>query len=105
VIVVGPIGRVVGIKRDNDGCAAWPPRYRYGDVTIPFISSSEPLKLECSHFLDCIIEGKTPRSDGWSGLKVVSILEAANKSLSNGGQRVTLPKTTPISEASAATIH
>ncbi len=67
--------------------SAWPPNYRYGDVVIPFISSSEPLKLECSHFVNCIIKGTPPRSDGWAGLKVTSILEAADKSLANGGHR------------------
>ena len=70
-----------------DKFSAWPPNYRYGDVVIPFISNAEPLKLECSHFIKCITEGTKPRSDGWAGLKVTSILEAANRSLANGGQR------------------
>ncbi len=67
--------------------SAWPPNYRYGNVVIPFISNAEPLKLECSHFIKCINEGQRPRSDGWSGLKVTSILEAADRSLMNAGQR------------------
>lgn len=67
--------------------SAWPPNYRYGDVVIPFISNAEPLKLEFSHFIDCINKGKTPRSDGWAGLKVTSILEVADRSLQNGGHR------------------
>jgi predicted dehydrogenase len=71
----------------NNNFSAWPPNYRYGDVIIPYISSSEPLKLECSHFINCIARGEKPRSDGWAGLKVTSILEAAEKSLANGGQR------------------
>jgi predicted dehydrogenase len=74
----------------NNKFSAWPLNYRYGDVVIPFISNAEPLKLECSHFINCIVNGIKPRSDGWSGLKVTSILEAANKSLANGGQRVKL---------------
>ncbi len=65
----------------------WPLNYRYGDVTIPFISNAEPLKVECRHFLRCIEEGKKPRTDGWSGFQVVNILEAADRSLANGGQR------------------
>jgi predicted dehydrogenase len=71
----------------NNKFSGWPPNYRYGDVVIPFISNAEPLKVECSHFIKCINEGTRPRSDGWSGLKVTSILEAADKSLNNGGQR------------------
>ncbi len=74
----------------NGNSAAWPPHYRYGDVTIPFISNSEPLRIECNHFLNCIRDGKTPKTDGLAGLKVISILEAANQSLLNGGQRVNL---------------
>ncbi len=74
----------------NGKFSAWPPNYRYGDVVIPFVSNAEPLKLESSHFVSCIVEGKKPRSDGWVGLKVTSILEASEKSLANGGQRVKL---------------
>jgi predicted dehydrogenase len=88
------------ISQDNNGngngdnkFSGWPPNYRYGDVVIPFISNAEPLKVECSHFINCITEDSKPRSDGWAGLKVTSILEAADKSLSNGGQRVKLDLT------------
>lgn len=59
--------------------------YRYGDIYTPRINEYEPLRKECEHFIECIREHKTPRSDGYSGLRVVSILEAANKSLRNNG--------------------
>jgi len=58
---------------------------RYGDIYIPKIGVSEPLKLECLHFIDCLEKNKTPRSAGEDGLKVVRILEAAQESLSKGG--------------------
>jgi predicted dehydrogenase len=45
------------------------------------------LRAECEHFLECIKTGKTPQSDGYSGLRIVSILEAANRSLRNGGSQ------------------
>lgn len=86
---------------DDNGSATGTLRYRYGDVTIPFISGGEPLKLECSHFLQSIIEGKKPMSDGWAGLKVVTILEKANKSLNNGGHREILPEFADFVEANA----
>jgi len=70
--------------------SAWPPNYRYGDVVIPFISNSEPLRVESSHFVKCIVEGSRPRSDGRIGLAVTSVLEASDKSLANDGQRVKL---------------
>jgi len=84
------IGASNGHYSGSNKFSAWPPNYRYGDVVIPFISNAEPLKLECSHFIKCVKDGLKPRSDGWAGLKVTNILEAANKSLENGGERVKL---------------
>jgi len=60
--------------------------YHYGDVVSPYIRLDEPLRVECTHFLDCIREGKTPLSDGQSGLRVVQIIEAAQRSLQNGNE-------------------
>ncbi len=55
--------------------------YKYGDIYSPQIKNIEPLSTMCAHFIDCIIEGKKPISDGVSGLNVVKILEASDKSL------------------------
>jgi len=62
--------------------------YRYGDIHSPRIDDHEPLRKECDHFIACIQNGMRPLSDGYSGLRVVSILEAANKSLSVAGKAV-----------------
>jgi predicted dehydrogenase len=91
----------LAVAADDNGEATWPPNYRYGDVTIPFISNAEPLKLECDHFIQCITESKQPMSDGWAGLRVVNILEAANRSLTNGGKREKLLSATELAETSA----
>ncbi len=64
--------------------------YHYGGVNIPAVASGEPLKLELLHFIQCIHQGTTPRSDGRSGLSVIKVLEAADKSLKNGGARDSL---------------
>jgi len=61
--------------------------YRFGDTYAPRIEIREPLKVECQHFLDCIKDAKKPISDGESGLRVVEIIEAAQRSLKNNGQR------------------
>ena len=58
---------------------------RFGDINIPSIRMSEPLRIECSHFLDCVRERKQPRSDGEDGLRVVRVLAAAERSLKSGG--------------------
>ena len=63
---------------------------RTGDILIPNIPSGEPLKTECQHFIDSIVNDTTPRSDGRDGLRVVKILEAGSKSLACGGQVVNL---------------
>jgi len=65
--------------------------YRYGDIYSPRIEDFEPLKKVCDHFIECIKTGRTPLSDGYSGLRVVSILEAANKSLKLNGKAVAIP--------------
>ena len=62
--------------------------YRYGGSYSPFVQEREPLKVECSEFLRCIEEGDLPLTDGTNGLRVVEVLEAANKSLHGGGQRI-----------------
>jgi len=57
---------------------------RYGDIHIPNIPLIEPLRLACNHFLKCIREKKRPRSDGYDGLRVLKVLERAQKSLEKG---------------------
>ncbi len=59
---------------------------RAGDVLIPKIDFVEPLKVECQRFVDCVINGSQPITDGWDGLRVVQVLEAAQRSLENEGR-------------------
>jgi predicted dehydrogenase len=54
---------------------------RSGDVYSPRVPNDEPLRIECGHFVDCILEGRAPRSDGESGLRVVRVLEQLQSSL------------------------
>jgi predicted dehydrogenase len=61
--------------------------YRYGEAVPYPLDWVEPLKVECRHFLDCIQEGKEPRSSSRVGLRVVKVLEAAQRSLLNGGMQ------------------
>jgi predicted dehydrogenase len=60
---------------------------RSGDIFSPRIDNDEPLRLECEHFVDSIREGKPPRSDGRSGLRVVKVLESLQKDL-EGSRRL-----------------
>ena len=63
---------------------------RFGDITIPHINVGEPLKLECTHFIDCINSRQQPLSDGRDGLSVIRVLEAAQKSIELNGKPVDL---------------
>jgi len=63
---------------------------RFGDIYIPKVDGIEPLQVECQHFIECIRTGKKPLTDGHSALKVVQILEAAEKSMKLKGQMVSI---------------
>jgi predicted dehydrogenase len=58
---------------------------RFGDILIPRVDMSEPLKLETQHFLDCVKSRTTPLSDAQDGLRVIRILEAAQRSMEHDG--------------------
>ncbi len=66
--------------------------YRFGEITIPHIDWIEPLRLECEDFASSIRSGMLPRAHGGVGLKVVQVLEAAQKMLeTQGKQGATMP--------------
>jgi predicted dehydrogenase len=54
---------------------------RSGDTFSPHIPNVEPLRIECEHFIHCVRTGEAPRSDGYSGLRVVRVLERLQQSL------------------------
>ena len=61
---------------------------RSGDIVIPYVKVGEPLRIECEHFLECVKERKQPLSDGRDGLRVVKVLDAAQRSLKMNGAPV-----------------
>ncbi len=65
-------------------------RVHSGDIHIPRIDMSEPLANECAHFVECVLTGRTPRTDGANGLRTVRVLEAAQQSLEMDGATVRL---------------
>jgi len=76
----------------NGNCVGYADSFtlRFGEVTVPALDMVEPLTIECSHFIDCVENRSTPRSDGLDGLRVVRVLEAAERSLRAGGTPVAL---------------
>ncbi len=63
---------------------------RFGDITIPSIKMTEPLRAEAEHFIQSIESRKEPKTGGRDGLKVVKILMAAQESLKKRGFPVSL---------------
>jgi predicted dehydrogenase len=64
--------------------------YRSGDMWAPQVAQVEALHAETGYFLKCIEENKTPMNDGIAGLRVVRLLEAANRSVRSRGEVVSL---------------
>jgi len=64
--------------------------YRSGDMWAPQVEQIEALRAETAYFLHCIEKNETPFNDGINGLRVVRILEAAEKSVRKRGEAVIL---------------
>jgi predicted dehydrogenase len=60
--------------------------YRSGDVWAPKVEQTEPLGLELQYFIDCIVNDRQPFNDGAAGLRIVKLLEAADRSLQKRGR-------------------
>lgn len=68
----------------NDRLPHVPLSYRYGDIVSPHIDFQEPLMLEDKAFIECAATGAPLPSDGATGLAVIAVLEAIDRSLSTG---------------------
>jgi predicted dehydrogenase len=64
--------------------------YRTGDVWVPKLDSTEALQYVCKEFLSAISQSRPPLTDGQAGLRVVRLLEAAQRSMDQGGSPVKL---------------
>jgi len=63
---------------------------RHGDILVPHIPMREPLRALCEHFLDAVATGQTPLTDGVNGVDVLRVLDAAQRSLDQGGVPIAL---------------
>lgn len=61
--------------------------YRLGDTWSPALPEKEALGLMVQEFADSIHGGHPSRTGGVAGLRVLSVLEAASKSLAAGGEQ------------------
>jgi len=66
------------------------PITRTGEGVAEALQLDEPLRRQSLHFLECISTRKQPLTDGLSGLRVLKVLDAAERSLSESGLPITL---------------
>ncbi|HXQ74479.1 MAG TPA: Gfo/Idh/MocA family oxidoreductase [Pyrinomonadaceae bacterium] len=64
--------------------------YRSGDMWAPRLDNTEALQTEALHFIDCIDNNRQPDTDGAAGLRMVSMIEAAETSLRDRGRLIEL---------------
>ncbi len=62
--------------------------YRSGDIHVPRVDQTEALRSEINYFIRCLEANEEPHNNGQAGLQIVRLLEAADRSLKSGGQRV-----------------
>ena len=77
---------ILGQNMDFDQPQRGQFNYRSGDILLPQIQFTEPLRAEAEHFSDCILNAKTPLTGLGHARTVVSILERARPFRSNGQQ-------------------
>jgi predicted dehydrogenase len=75
-------------KNGREGAYELMVSYRTGDMWAPKVEQTEALKLEAQYFVDCVLKHRTPFNDGQSGLRVVQLLEAVDRSLKRRGETV-----------------
>ena len=80
--------RGIDIPPNTDTYGDFRVSYRLGDTYSPRLEEVEPLKAEFQNFVTCIIDGAEPKTNGYSGLGVVRVIEAAQNSLLNGNGRM-----------------
>jgi predicted dehydrogenase len=69
---------------------------RDGDILSPKVQVSEPLKNQCTHFLECVSQQRKPLTDGQAGLDVVRVMTAIDRSLEFEGVPVSIQYGIPL---------
>jgi predicted dehydrogenase len=76
-----------------------PPEYRSygesltireGDIFIPRVANTEPLSAQLLHFVRVARREVEPRADARDGVRTVRVLEAASRSLAQGGAPISV---------------
>lgn len=81
-------GVVAAEHEVKDTFAGFRSQIRQGEVVIPHVDVGEPLKAECEEFVERIRGGGTAISNGWDGARVVAVLDAIDRSITDAGAAV-----------------
>ena len=73
----------------TDGRTPTPNKAKSEAVDVP---ESEPLRNECEHFIECCRDRRSPRTDGREGLRVLQVLQMAQRSLEGDGEAILASK-------------
>lgn len=80
----------VDVEETREGVYKKLVQYRLGDMYSPYLQNTEALHELLKHFVEVVRYNKKPISGGDSGLRVIKMLEAAQKSIVNNGQEIML---------------
>jgi len=75
---------------------------REGEMRLPHIPTTEPLREECLHFLRCVRTRACPLTDAWASIDIVEAAEAICRSIESNGKPVSLAAPTPRSREERA---
>jgi predicted dehydrogenase len=81
-------GRLAPLQGADADFGTFKLEVRAGDIVSPRIEAREPLRAEIEHFVECLSTGTRPQTDAEHGRHVVSLLECAERSASEGGRWV-----------------
>lgn len=86
---VSPVNKLLIYDHQIEWVNRMPVPHQHEARLVDF-TMVEPLRLECEHFLDCINLRQKPKTDGASGLKVLRVLDACQRSLQKEGEVIIL---------------
>jgi UDP-2-acetamido-3-amino-2,3-dideoxy-glucuronate N-acetyltransferase len=81
------------------------PEPRKAEAEAIVVTQDEPLKCECKHFLECVAQRKTPRTDGAEGVRVLKILNRASEAIRDGGRLSTANDSAQEVDKASSDIH
>jgi UDP-2-acetamido-3-amino-2,3-dideoxy-glucuronate N-acetyltransferase len=91
LVIVGSKTMIVFDDVSEEKLFLYPHKIEWKDGKVPIVQKAdyqiipvdkrEPLKEELSHFIECVLQRKRPRTDGSEGLRVLKVLETAQKAL------------------------